>query len=630
MVRRSKEESMPALPGCHLGEKPSGGQQAGAAGSEQPFSGPACPNKWIGHQGKCYYFSKEKRNWTSSQDFCLSHNASLMTFSASEEKDFVIRFKGKDIFWIGLRRDSSQTWKWTNGVDSSLEVIGNGGDCAFLNDENIATSSWCQMKLFWICSKTDILQCSAGRLIQYPELPEGLTLHQAPDPLRAMPDELRQQFRHPSLSTDSVCFSRGRRISREARRERFQNPGEEPRGVRKAKLSRSAKNDDAPGTPFGIRCGEDRMNPAAKLGMGAASEPPVVSPCNTHRPCQRILWRRVMRVAGGNIWRASLCSPLGLFEGRCCNGVSTCSIMEKFRHGEILEKALGQVSQCPLFPTPSRSCVGWQSGRAVLLDLGPSCGFLSRASTETALSQLGPDWLVVGRLTEHFKLSGETCSQPASQPANVLLFRGSGGKPCQWGGHLLSFSSSRGRGWERAQSDQGTGEGKGGAGQRSRGPGAAERKGAGPERLEQPGGSRQAGVLSHPLASIVETSWRMGEVPEDWRVASVVPIFKKGSRKDMGNYKPVSLTSIVGKTIERLIIERDLVMLDREGRLTATQHGFRKNRSCQTNLVEFYDKVSRWLDGGDTVDVVYLDFSKAFDKVPHDILMEKLRSFGIH
>ncbi|KAF7250227.1 Retrovirus-related Pol polyprotein from type-1 retrotransposable element R2 [Varanus komodoensis] len=74
---------------------------------------------------------------------------------------------------------------------------------------------------------------------------------------------------------------------------------------------------------------------------------------------------------------------------------------------------------------------------------------------------------------------------------------------------------------------------------------------------------------------------------------------------------------------------RDLVMLDREGRLTATQHGFCKNRSFQTNLVEFYDKVSRWLDGGDAVDVAYLDFSKAFDKVPHDILVKKLRSFGI-
>ncbi|KAF7235926.1 RNA-directed DNA polymerase from mobile element jockey [Varanus komodoensis] len=82
--------------------------------------------------------------------------------------------------------------------------------------------------------------------------------------------------------------------------------------------------------------------------------------------------------------------------------------------------------------------------------------------------------------------------------------------------------------------------------------------------------------------------------------------------------------------MERLLIERDLVMLDREGRLAATQHGFRKNRSCQTNLVEFCDKVSRRLDGGDAVDVVYLDFSKAFDKVPHDTLVEQLRSFGIH
>ncbi|KAF7244268.1 RNA-directed DNA polymerase from mobile element jockey [Varanus komodoensis] len=155
-------------------------------------------------------------------------------------------------------------------------------------------------------------------------------------------------------------------------------------------------------------------------------------------------------------------------------------------------------------------------------------------------------------------------------------------------------------------------------------------KASGPDWLHPRVLRELAGVLSRPVASIFETTWRTGEVPEDWRVASVVPIFKKGSRKDMGNYRLVSLTSIVGKTMERLIIERDLVMLDREERLTATQHGFCKNRSCQTNLVEFYDKVSRWLDGGDAVDVVYLDFSRAFDKVSHDILVEKLRSFGIH
>ncbi|KAF7254462.1 Myotubularin-related protein 5 [Varanus komodoensis] len=155
-------------------------------------------------------------------------------------------------------------------------------------------------------------------------------------------------------------------------------------------------------------------------------------------------------------------------------------------------------------------------------------------------------------------------------------------------------------------------------------------KAPGPDRLHPRVLRELAGVPSRLLASIFEASWRTGKVPEDWRVASVVPIFKKGSRRDMGDYRPVSLTSIVGKTLERLIIERDLVMLDRDGRLTAAQLGFRKNRSCQTNLVEFYDKVPRWLYGGDAVDVVYLDFSKAFDKVPHDILVEKLRSFGIH
>ncbi|KAF7242791.1 putative COX1/OXI3 intron 2 protein, partial [Varanus komodoensis] len=70
-------------------------------------------------------------------------------------------------------------------------------------------------------------------------------------------------------------------------------------------------------------------------------------------------------------------------------------------------------------------------------------------------------------------------------------------------------------------------------------------------------------------------------------------------------------------------------LLDREGRLVATQHSIHNNRSCQTNLVEFYDKVSRWLDRGDAVNVVYLDFSKAFDKVPHDILDDKLKNFEI-
>ncbi|KAF7237075.1 cAMP-specific 3',5'-cyclic phosphodiesterase 4D [Varanus komodoensis] len=87
--------------------------------------------------------------------------------------------------------------------------------------------------------------------------------------------------------------------------------------------------------------------------------------------------------------------------------------------------------------------------------------------------------------------------------------------------------------------------------------------------------------------------------------------------------------NLEGKVNGRIMRGRDLVSLDREGRLVATQHGYRKNRSCQTNLVGFCDKVSRWLDGGDVVYVVHLDFSKASDKVPHDVLVEKRWGFGI-
>ncbi|XP_062978347.1 C-type lectin domain family 2 member D-like isoform X1 [Elgaria multicarinata webbii] len=121
--------------------------------------GPPCPRYWIGYEGKCYYFSKEKRNWMYSQKFCSLHNASLAKIEP-EEMNFVMRLKGKDIYWIGLRRNPGQPWKWTNGVNSTLEVMGDGGDCAFLSDETTAISSRCRMELLWICRKSDILQCS--------------------------------------------------------------------------------------------------------------------------------------------------------------------------------------------------------------------------------------------------------------------------------------------------------------------------------------------------------------------------------------------------------------------------------------------------------------------------------------
>nr|XP_034963093.1 C-type lectin domain family 2 member D-like isoform X1 [Zootoca vivipara] len=81
--------------------------------------GPPCPHRWIGYAGKCYHFSKMKMNWNSSSSYCKSHNASLARIG-SEEQEFVKHLTGPHYFWIGLRRDPGQPWKWLNGENSTL------------------------------------------------------------------------------------------------------------------------------------------------------------------------------------------------------------------------------------------------------------------------------------------------------------------------------------------------------------------------------------------------------------------------------------------------------------------------------------------------------------------------------
>ena len=135
--------------------------------------------------------------------------------------------------------------------------------------------------------------------------------------------------------------------------------------------------------------------------------------------------------------------------------------------------------------------------------------------------------------------------------------------------------------------------------------------------------------LLTPLQIIFQRSMETGEVPQDWRDANVSPIFKKGSKGDPGNYRPVSLTSIVCKLLESIIRDKITEHLDHNELIKPSQHGFVKHRSCQTNLLEFMEIVTEAIDQGDAVDLVYLDFSKAFDKVSHQKLILKLNSHGI-
>ena len=149
-------------------------------------------------------------------------------------------------------------------------------------------------------------------------------------------------------------------------------------------------------------------------------------------------------------------------------------------------------------------------------------------------------------------------------------------------------------------------------------------KAAGPDGIHGIVLKNCANSLSKPLTMIFNTSFVTGCLPEEWKLASVVPVHKKGDKGSVENYRPISLTCLAMKVFERCI--RKELFAACEGLIDAGQHGFVSGKSCTTQMVPFTDNLALALNNRSRSDIVYFDFAKAFDSVSHDLILRKLKN----
>ena len=156
------------------------------------------------------------------------------------------------------------------------------------------------------------------------------------------------------------------------------------------------------------------------------------------------------------------------------------------------------------------------------------------------------------------------------------------------------------------------------------------RKSPGPDEVHPAILKALAETLARPLAALFNLSLAAGQIPDDWRAAIVCPLHKKGDRHSADNYRPVSLTSVISKVMERCVKSAIMAFMMTNNLITPAQHGFLPHRSCLTNLLMADEEITRIIDSGTAADLVLIDFAKAFDSVNHRLLCHKLQSLGVH
>ena len=138
-----------------------------------------------------------------------------------------------------------------------------------------------------------------------------------------------------------------------------------------------------------------------------------------------------------------------------------------------------------------------------------------------------------------------------------------------------------------------------------------------------------ASSLNYPLCLLFSKAYFSGTLPNDWKIANVVPIHKKGAKDNIENYRPISLTSLVMKIFEKCV--RNHIYKITQDKISPFQHGFMPERSCTTQMVVYTNSLAFNFNCKSQTDIIYFDFSKAFDSVSHDIILEKLKfRFGIN
>ena len=134
-------------------------------------------------------------------------------------------------------------------------------------------------------------------------------------------------------------------------------------------------------------------------------------------------------------------------------------------------------------------------------------------------------------------------------------------------------------------------------------------------------------ILSFILCKIFNMSLESGIFPDVWKISYITPLYKNGDRSEISNYRAITKFSLVSKVFEKIVSYKLKCKL--EGILTDYQHGFVRGRSTVTNLLTYEQFLIRNMENGNQIDAINMDFSKAFDRVNHTVLIKKLQSLGI-